>query len=162
MGLEVGPGEGSKIIYRINKTEPNTEPRETRSTFISIAHSRFVIRNKFQKWTGRDGERGASASEVAPLCTQLGVEAGWGGGGPPFPFLTPFGPVNPMRSDALEFNSGARGYLHLETEKGPWAEAPGRRAGGREAVCTSVVSEWLVPRSRPPRPRVVQEESSMA
>ena len=34
------------------------------------------------------------------------------------------------------------------------AEAPGRRAGGREAVFTSVRSEWLVSRSRPPRPRV--------
>lgn len=34
------------------------------------------------------------------------------------------------------------------------AEAPVRRAGRREAVFTSVRSEWLVPRSRPPRPRV--------
>lgn len=29
-----------------------------------------------------------------------------------------------------------------------------REEGGREAVFTSVRSEWLVPRSRPPRPRV--------
>lgn len=155
-GLEAGPGEGSKVTYSINKTEPNTEPRETHSTFISIAHSHFVIRNKFQKWTerGEGGSAGPAPAKLLHCVHNWGSEAVWGGGRPPYPFLTPFGPFNPMRSDALEFNRGARWYLHLETEKGPWAEAPGRRAGGREAVFTSVVSEWLVPRSRPPRPRV--------
>lgn len=88
MGLEVGPGEGSKIIYSINKTEPNTEPRETHSTFISIAHSHFVIRNKFQKWTGR-GSAGPAPAKLLQCVHNWGSEAVWGGGGPPFPLSYP-------------------------------------------------------------------------
>lgn len=38
---------------------------------------------------------------------------------------------------------------------------PGRKAGGRAAVFTWVGSEWLVPRSEPPRQRVFTR-SSMA
>lgn len=160
MGPEVGPGEGSKIIYSINKTEPNTEPRETHSSFIPIAHSHFVIRNKFQN--GRDrGARGQRRRSCYAVYTTGGSEAVWGGGDPPFPFLTPFGPVNPMRSDALELNRGARWYLHLETQKGPWAKAPGRRAGGRLYVHRSCRNGLFLALGRRGR-GYLQEESSMA
>ena len=71
MGLEVGPGEGSKITYSINKLKMNPLllNQETHNTFISIAHSHFVIRNKSFR-SGRGGERGAT--EIATLYSQLG------------------------------------------------------------------------------------------
>lgn len=45
----------------------------------------------------------------------------------PLPFLSPVGPVYPLRSDALEFKGGARQYLQWETQRSP---AGDRRAGG--------------------------------
>lgn len=142
--------------------------RETHSTFISIAHSHFVIRNKTFR-SGRDGERGAS--EVPTLYSQLGFQGCTGGRGP-LPFLTPFGPVNPMRSDAQEFNREARWYLQLETETGSWAGAPGRgrarprrpggeRAGGRLYLHRSSPNGLYLALGRRGR-GYLQEESSMA
>ena len=72
------------------------------SMFVCIAHNHFVIRNKSFR-SGGDG--GCGASKVIPLCSQLGF---WGCAGrrsPPLPFLTHLGPVNPMRSNALEPSS---------------------------------------------------------
>lgn len=45
----------------------------------------------------------------------------------PLTFLSPVGPVYPLRSDALEFKGGAKQYLQWETQRSP---AGDRRAGG--------------------------------
>lgn len=98
MGLEVGPGEGSKITYSINKLKMNPLllNQETHNTFISIAHSHFVIRNKSFR-SGQGGERGAS--EIATLYSQLGFR-GCTGRRSPSPFSYPLWSVKTMRPDA--------------------------------------------------------------
>ena len=94
MGLEVGPEEGRKITYNINKFKKNPLllNQETHNTFISIAHSHCVIRNKSFR-SGRGGELGAS--EIATLYSQLGFRGCTGRRSPPPPFFTPFGPLSP-------------------------------------------------------------------
>lgn len=93
MGLEVGPGEGSKITYNINKLKMNPLllNQETHNTFISIAHSHFVIRNKFQKWTGRE----ARGQRNCYIVSTIGVQRLYRAEKPPLPFFTPFGPLSP-------------------------------------------------------------------
>lgn len=82
MGLEVGPEEGRKITYNINKFKKNPLllNQETHNTFISIAHSHCVIRNKSFR-SGRGGELGAS--EIATLYSQLGFRGCTGRRSPP-------------------------------------------------------------------------------
>ena len=110
MGLEVGPGEGSKITYSINKLKMNPLllNQETHNTFISIAHSHFVIRNKSFR-IGPGGECGAS--KIATLYSQLGSEAVQGGEAP-YPFSYPFGRLRPWdQMPRADFKQQSPGVL---------------------------------------------------
>lgn len=79
------------------------------------------------------------------------------------PFLTPFGPVNPLRSDAREFNRRARWLFTLGNRgraMGLWRPGGGR-TGGKLYLQRSGPNGLFLALGRRGR-GYLQEESSMA
>lgn len=85
--------EGSKITYSINKLKMNPLllNQETHNTFISIAHSHFVIRNK----SFRSGRGGAQGQRNCYIVFTIGGSEAVQGEEAPYPFSFPFGPLRP-------------------------------------------------------------------